>query len=404
MIAPSSVEELSATVAEAYANGKKIAVIGGGTLPIGRPAHGCDITLSLQRLNKVAAYEFSDLTVSVQAGMTLAGLARTLQEHNQFVPLDAPLPHKATIGGTLASGWLGPRRHCYGRARDFVIGCKVILADGTPANAGGMVVKNVTGYDMSKLYVGSLGTLAIFAQCNFKTLPAPQAMRALLCRLPENTRSRAIAKINELNIVPSAAVAVNGYQKAIDGEDGTDGRLFLVFEGTRTVIERATRDVRSALGKVGVPETIIVDQDAYGAFARLLDAYVKSVGDRSVTYRSTGLSDQADIRASEMMQLGIQHHLHPEMITDLMNGDVTLRVTERDPHKFEARIIPFDDALHAAYPNASIIAACDSLRDVLDVWGALPPAIEKMRRLKTQFDPKGILNPGRFIGDPPSQA
>jgi len=370
-------------------------------LPIGRPAHGCDVTLSLQRLNKLVVYEFSDLTVSVQAGMTLSAFGRVLDEHHQFVPLDAPLPKKATIGGTLAGGWLGPRRHYYGRARDLVIGCKVVLADGTPASAGGMVVKNVTGYDMSKLYVGSLGTLGIFVQCNFKTLPVPKAMRALLCRLPENTRSRAIAQVAELNIAPSAAVAINGYQKAIDGDEGVDGRLFLLFEGTDAVIERATREVRSALGKAGVPETIIIDQGASASFGRLLDAYVRSVGERSVTYRSTGLSDQAEVRSTEMMQLGRRHHLHPEMITDLMNGDVTLRVTERDADKFQARIQPFDDALHRVFANAHIIAASDSLRDVLDVWGELPAAIKKMRRLKAQFDPKGILNPGRFIGDPP---
>jgi len=362
--------------------------------------HGCDVTLNLQRLDKLAAYEFSDLTVSVQAGMTLATFGRILQEHNQFVPLDAPLAKKATIGGTLASGWLGPRRHFYGRIRDFVIGCKVVLADGTPASAGGMVVKNVTGYDMSKLYIGSLGTLAIFVQCNFKTLPAPKSVRALLCRLPENTRSRAIAQVSELKIAPSVAVAIKGFQKAIDGEDGLDGRLLFMFEGTPAVIERATRDVRSALGKAGVPETVVIDRSVSQLFERLLDGYVKPLGQRSVTYRSIGLSEQADARSTRMLQVGRQHHLHPEMIADLMNGDVTLRVAERDAEKFAARILPFDDAFHTAFPNAAVIAAPDSLRDTLNVWGELPPAIDKMRRLKAQFDPKGILNPGRFIGDP----
>ncbi|MDQ6932661.1 MAG: FAD-binding oxidoreductase [Candidatus Eremiobacteraeota bacterium] len=400
MIAPQSADEVSAAVKDACANGKRIAIEGGATLQIGRPANGCDVTLSLRRLNKLEAYEFSDLTVSVQAGMTVAAFGRILQEHQQFVPLDAPLAKKATVGGTLAGGWLGPRRHYYGRSRDFVIGCKVVLADGTPANAGGMVVKNVTGYDMSKLYIGSLGTLAIFVQCNFKTLPSPKAKRVLLCRLPENTRSRAIAQASGLHIAPSVAVAVNGFARVIDGEDGADGRLFLMFEGTSTVIERATRDVRSALGKAGVPETVIVDRGVSETFGRLLDAYTRSIGERSVTYRSTGLADRVVARSAEMLQLGREHHLHPEMITDLMNGDVTLRVTDRDLHKFSSRIQHFDEAIHAAFPNAAIIAASDLLRGRLNVWGELPMAIEKMRRLKMQFDPEGTLNPGRFIGDP----
>lgn len=400
MIAPQSVDEVSATVKDACANGKRIAVEGGTTLAIGRPTNGCDVTLSLRRLNKLEAYEFSDLTISVQAGMTLATFGRILQEHRQFVPLDAPLAKKATVGGTLAGGWLGPRRHYYGRSRDFVIGCKVVLADGTLANAGGMVVKNVTGYDMSKLYIGSLGTLAIFVQCNFKTLPAPKAMRVLLCRLPENTRPRAIAQVSGLQIAPSVAVAINGFQRIIDGVDGADGRLFLLFEGTPAVIERATREVRSAFGKAGVPETVVIDRGVSETFGRLLDAYTRSIGERSVTYRSSGLADCVVERSAEMLQLGREHHLHPEMITDLMNGDVTLRVTDRDAHKFYSRIQQFDEVFHAAFPNAAIIAASDLLRGKLDVWGELPMAIEKMRRLKRQFDPQGILNPGRFIGDP----
>ncbi len=400
MIAPKSVAQLSAIVADAHAEGKRIAVRGGGTLHLGRPVHDGDITLSLLGLNKLVACEFSDLTVSVQAGMSLATFARTVQEQRQFVPLDAPLPKKATIGGTLASGWLGPRRHFYGRSRDFVIGCQVVLADGTPASAGGMVVKNVTGYDMSKLYIGSLGTLAIFVQCNFKTLPIPQAMRALVCRLPEGTRSKAITQVAQLPITPSLAVALNGFEREINGEDGTDGRLFLLYEGTAAVIERATRDLRSAFGKTGVPETLILDHGVPEAFGKLLDAYVKSIGDRSVTYRSTGLSDQANARSREMQELANTHRLQVDSITDLMNGDVTLRVSERDAQKFLARIEPFDDALHVAFPNAAIIAGPDLLRSTLDVWGKLPPAIDQMRRLKAQFDPKSILNPGRFIGDP----
>ncbi len=402
MIAPDSVAQLSAIVADAHATSKKIAIAGGGTLRLGRPAPQYDVQLSLRALDHLLAYEFADLTVSVQAGMTLAVFAKHLQSHQQFVPLDAPLAKKATIGGTLASGWFGPRRHMYGRPRDFVIGCKVVLADGTPAAAGGMVVKNVTGYDMSKLYIGSLGTLAIFVECNFKTMPAPGAMRVLLFRLPENTRGRAISQLMELPVFPSVAVAIRGFAKEIDGEDGFDGRLFLMFEGSPALIERATRDARTALGKAGVPETIVLDRGVPDAFAKLLDAYVKSLGQRSVTYRCSGLPDRADERYETMQRIGQEHHLHPESLTDLMNGDIVMRVTERDPLKFAARIEPFDDALHAAFPNAAIIAAPDSLRSVLDVWGAIPSGIEKMRRLKAQFDPKFILNPGRFIGDPPT--
>ena len=106
----------------------------------------------------------------------------------------------ATIGGTLSAGWLGPRRHLYGRPRDFVIGSIAVLPDGTIAHAGGMVVKNVSGYDMSRLYVGSFGTLAVLVQINLKTIAAQPVARMFHLRLPEGTRERALAQFKHLPI------------------------------------------------------------------------------------------------------------------------------------------------------------------------------------------------------------
>src|SRR5579864_2529774 len=120
-----------------------------------------DISLTTTGLDKMLAHESADLTCSAQSGMRVAHLNAALAKHGQFVPIDVPLRKKATIGGSLAAGWPGPRRHLYGRARDLVIGSQVCLADGTLASAGGMVVKNVSGYNMDKLYIGSFGTLAV---------------------------------------------------------------------------------------------------------------------------------------------------------------------------------------------------------------------------------------------------
>ena len=111
--------------------------------------------------------------------------------------LTAPLPAEATVGGTLAAGWRGPRRHLYGPPRDWAIGSSVVLTDGTVARAGGMVVKNVAGYDLSRLYVGSFGTLCVQVRANLKTLPLPQRTRAFQAALPRRhapTRDRASAR------------------------------------------------------------------------------------------------------------------------------------------------------------------------------------------------------------------
>ncbi len=128
---------------------------------MGFPPERVDVTLSTGALKGVVANERADLVIAALAGTTIAELANLLAAQRQFVPFDAPQRRYATLGGTLAAGWLGPRRHLYGRPRDYVLGSTIVLADGTIARAGGMVVKNVAGYDMTRLYVGSFGTLGV---------------------------------------------------------------------------------------------------------------------------------------------------------------------------------------------------------------------------------------------------
>ena len=194
--APKTLSDLQTAVREANERGEALVIEGGKTLhAMGKPPARAAQTLSTTGLRKINAYESADLTISVEAGLTIRALRATLAEHAQFVPIDVPRAHEATVGGALASGWLGPRRHLFGRPRDYIIGSKIVLADGTLAAAGGMVVKNVAGYDMSRLYIGSFGTLGVLASANFKTVPQPPIARAFLARLPEGTRLRAMAHL-----------------------------------------------------------------------------------------------------------------------------------------------------------------------------------------------------------------
>ena len=125
---------------------------------MGFPPERSDLTLLTTELAGIVANERADLTLAARAGTPIASIANLLAGQDQFLPFDAPQPQCATVGGTLAAGWLGPRRHLYGRLRDYLIGSTIVLAGGTVARAGGMVVKNVSGYDMSRLYIA--GALA----------------------------------------------------------------------------------------------------------------------------------------------------------------------------------------------------------------------------------------------------
>jgi glycolate oxidase FAD binding subunit len=397
--APETPTELAALLAACDRRGEAAVLFGGGTLQgFGFAPSRYDVAISTGALNRVLEHEAADLTIAVEAGMPVAELDATLAAHAQFVPLDAPLALRGSVGGLLASGWYGPRRATYGRPRDLLIGSSVVLADGTLAKAGGMVVKNVTGYDLSKLWCGSLGTLAAIVRANFKTLPVPAARRVALAPVPEHSLRRALEHLASLDIEPAAALALNGFAEA-PGDDGADGRLFVLFEGAPVVVDRATRDLRSALGSAGLPQTSLLDGEAAAAaFRRLLDSYASRVGKRSATYRSFGLPSGALDRSETFAHLAARHQLRHEVLLDARSGDVYARVSAATIPLFAERIFSFDAAVATALSHTQIANAPESLRDRLAMWGPPTASLEAMRALKLRFDPNGTLGPGRFVG------
>src|SRR5712671_3536582 len=157
---------------------EKLALIPCGArtkLRIGMPPSRYDIALDMTALNQIVHCDPGDLTLSAGAGTPIAKLNATLFEHHQFIPLLVPWYSRSTIGGTIASGIDSPLRQFYGTARDFLIGAEFVTGSGALTKSGGRVVKNVTGYDLHKLLIGSLGTLAIITRLNFRTFPAPIA-------------------------------------------------------------------------------------------------------------------------------------------------------------------------------------------------------------------------------------
>ncbi|HEV3462352.1 MAG TPA: FAD-binding oxidoreductase, partial [Actinomycetota bacterium] len=172
---PGSVEEASQVLRAAAADGLAGAFMGGGSkLGLGNPPERLDLVVETRGLDQVLEHAAGDLVVKAQAGVRLADLQAALAPAGQWLALDPPEP-RATLGGVVAANASGPRRLRYGTVRDLIIGITVVLADGTVARAGGKVVKNVAGYDLAKLFCGSLGTLGLVAEATFRLHPLPAA-------------------------------------------------------------------------------------------------------------------------------------------------------------------------------------------------------------------------------------
>jgi glycolate oxidase FAD binding subunit len=186
VIEPATAVDVAAALRHASDERQSIVIRGAGTKSDwGRPAGHIDVFLDMKRLNRVLAHQHGDLTAIIEAGATLHDVNHALARHGQWLPLDPPFAEHATIGGILATNDSGPLRHRYGTPRDLVIGIQLATTDGLLSKAGGQVVKNVAGYDLSKLVAGSFGSLAAIVSATFKLTPLPAASKTLTFDVPD---------------------------------------------------------------------------------------------------------------------------------------------------------------------------------------------------------------------------
>ena len=222
---PATVDEVSAALRAASAAGSRVS--------IGRK--GGDVELSLAHLDRVLAHEAGDLTVTVEAGIRLSALRARLAPHGQELALDPP--GDPTVGGCLAGDLSGPRRHRFGAPRDLLLGVTLVLADGTVANAGGTVVKNVAGYDLGKLVCGSAGRSAVIARARLRLHPVPAAAASVVIDVDEPEEAARISRtIARSALIPTAC------------ELEWPGRMLLRFEGGEAGVEAQVARASDILG------------------------------------------------------------------------------------------------------------------------------------------------------------
>ncbi|HEX7138132.1 MAG TPA: FAD-binding oxidoreductase, partial [Vicinamibacterales bacterium] len=203
---PQSAEEVSAILSEATSARRPVFIRGNGT-KTGWSQHAADdgVELVTTGLNRIVAHRFGDLTATVEAGAVLDDVNRELARHGQWIPLDPNWPDRATIGGIVSANDSGPRRHRFGGPRDLIIGIEIARADGIRAKAGGIVVKNVAGYDLARLMTGSFGCLAVILNATFKLYPVAACSRTVVVDVPDASAARAIVKaIDARQLTPTA--------------------------------------------------------------------------------------------------------------------------------------------------------------------------------------------------------
>ncbi len=389
-VAPGSLEEMAQTVARLAAEHVAIVPWGGGTQQTwGRPPSRPFAVLLTGRLNRILDYTPDDLTISVEAGMTLGALSAALAANGQMLPLDAPLPDRATIGGLLATAMDGPRRLGYGSARDLLIGIRVVEATGRISKAGGMVVKNVSGFDMMKLYLGSFGTLAIIASANFKLIPQPRSAASILCRAA--TPEPLWKLVNAIASSQLTPVAVE-YLEGIDFAD-TPFALAVRSEGLVAAVERHVRDVTTFAAQVGVQAEPLRGE----AHVRLWEAIndipqTASVAADELVMRVTCLPAMLSRVLAAARDAAQRAAVSLQAVARAINGVAYLRVCGSVSQLHE-----WHTAVLQAAPQTVLLAAPTSLVAEAPAFGTQIANLEMMQRIKQEFDPENLLNPGRFV-------
>jgi glycolate oxidase FAD binding subunit len=392
---PGSVEEASQVLAAAAADGLAVAFAGGASkLGLGNPPERVDLLVSSERLDQVLEHAAGDLVVRAQAGVRLADLRQRLAPAGQWLALDPPEP-RATVGGVVAADASGPRRLRYGTVRDLIIGITVVLADGTVARAGGKVVKNVAGYDLAKLFCGSLGTLGMIAEATFRLHPLPAAAAVVTVQVdtPEQL-GQATHRLARSPLEPSAVELV------VD-EWGWPGRLTVVFEGIRPGVEAQAATAAGLLGQVG---------EAAVAGPGQTDAALSQLGARP--FEKAELALKAACPPAELPGVlaelvtgrgrwdgSVSAHAATGvlwMASGLREGDLP---PDNPPSEHVVRsITEIRERLVARGGSLVVVKAPPELKRAVDAWGPAGDALGLMRRVKERFDPDRRLAPGRFVG------
>jgi glycolate oxidase FAD binding subunit len=393
---PGSVEEVAAVVRQAAAAGAAILPWGGGTaMAVGEPPPRAGIVLGLRRLGRVIEHEPGDLTVTVEAGLSLERLQETLRARGQWLSLDPPDADRATLGGLIAANAAGPRRHLYGTVRDLLIGVTVVTADGAIVHGGGKVVKNVAGYDLPKLFIGSRGTLGIVVEATFKLRPLPEDERLLAVRFDrlEDCGGAARALLAG-ELIPNAVEILDAATAATLGL-GADAALVVGFDGLREQVDWQAAALAALVGPLGGRDVAPLPPAAWPRLATIgRDAFASPAALMTLSVLPTRVTDTMARGAQAARQHGLSSAWAAHAGVGLVTGAL---LAGREAGAVATVLTAWRALAAAGGGHATLTSAPLAVKSQVPVWGDAGPAGRIMQRIKAQLDPGNVLNPGRFV-------
>jgi len=383
VVEPGSELELAKVLKLANAAGLAVIPRGGGTkLEWGNRPARADVILSTAQLHRVIEHAWADLTVSVEAGCTIARLQETLAKHGQRLALDALWPERATVGGVLSTNDSGALRLRFGSLRDLVIGVTLVLADGTVASSGGRVVKNVAGYDLPKLVTGALGTLGIITRAFFRLHPLPKETRTVSCVTEDVREAQRL-----VTAIQNSKLAHSALQICCEAE--MQPRVDLLFEGTDAGLMAQVEQVKSLMRSA----TIADAGDAWNARQAI---------------HSAGKQRESEFAAAKFATLPAQMAEAIETMARLSGAGVRWKVATQATGIGWARLEGAAPAVESMlrefraclerFGGSLVVAHRPPGMAELDAWGSAGDALPLMSAVRRQFDPQGTLNTGRFVG------
>ncbi len=396
VVRPASLSQVCRIMAMASARGVAVVPVGlGAHLGAGATPRRPFLALSLASLNVLVDHQPGNMTLTAQAGMTLARLQAATAGSGQWLPVDPPFPDQTSVGGLISANLSGPCRFSQGTVRDLLIGITVVRADGSVVKSGGRVVKNVAGYDLGKLYCGALGTLGVIVEASFKVRTLPQARAAARIRCPGPAAAQDLveriltAPLEPLFIELAARVPAAG-----------SGCVLAVgFGGASEDVADQAATLRSLADGAGSLEEL-AEEGADALMAELRDeragsgALLRLKASLPTTRAADFIAALGEDGRAGGPAMGVQAHVG--------NGVIHVRVEPPDepPAQGSARaIVERLRAAAASFGGTLVVEHADpAIKPGLDLWGGGIEGLALMKRIKQTMDPGEVLSPGRFVG------